>query len=270
MGPLILEKNKIDFDTPNVSIVAADLDVAADPGNEFVNLLRNRRNDSGWGTAGSVDSGLTTLDIDTIDEYELTDIFFIGMNFKAYTMQYWNGFSFADFSTPIDEFNNTLNTRHHEFEPVSASKFKITIQGTMIPNVDKLMAQLVMTRRKGRFNGQPFIKQPKTAKGRKTRKMLSGRSNVTRSLGAFSCNLEFKPTKDVADHALIESMFNSFTGFLVWLRGAIDESFFTQVEGFRAQDLYLMTCANELDTEWVNGMFNSGQRVSIQLVESRL
>lgn len=270
MGPLILEKNKIDLDFSNVTITPTD-GVASDPGTDFVNLLRNRRNDSGWGTAGSSDAGLTTLTVEMTDEHECTDLFLVDMNFKAYTVKYWNGSAYVDFSVPIAETTNTLTTKHHQFAAVSFSRFQIIIQGTMTADQDKLMAQLIITRRLGQFTTEPYIKKPKIEKGRKVRKMLSGRSNVTRSLGAFSCAFAFPGMTDVTDHALIEAMFDSFNGFLVWLRGdQTNASLFTDVQGFRTKDLYLMTCANDLETEWNGGYFKHGQKIEITLVESRI
>lgn len=107
-GPLIFEKNKIDLDAPGVVITATD-SVATDPGTDFVDLLRNRRNENGWGTGGSSDAGNSTLEIVLQDEVAVTDILLVNMNFKAYTLQYWNGSAYVDFSTPINVSNNATN-----------------------------------------------------------------------------------------------------------------------------------------------------------------
>jgi hypothetical protein len=73
----------------------------------------------------------------------------------------------------------------------------------------------------------------------------------------------------VDDWALIESMFDSFDGFLVWLCGGSTADHFTAVQGFRKKDIYLMACANDLDTEWTGGRFANGLDCEITLVESR-
>lgn len=268
-APIIFEKNKIDLDLPGVTITATD-SVATDPGQAYVDLLRNRRNDSGWGTGGSTDLGNTTLEIETQDENEITDILLVNHNFKAYTIQYWNGSSYVNFSTAINVSNNTKTTTNHNFNAVSTTKVKLIITGTMTADQDKLLSQFIITKRIGQFTNEPYIKKPRQEKGRKVRKMLSGRANITRSLGAFSCTFSFPALKDAADHAIIERMADSFNGFLVWPCGGDATQFFTDVQGFRLKDIYLMNCANDLETEWNGGYFDHGQKVELQLVESRV
>lgn len=268
-GPIILEKNKIDLDQPNVTLSVTD-GVASDPGDTFLDLLRNRKNTNGWGTGGSSDAGLTTIEIDTGDEIDVTDVFFVRHNMKSYMFKYWNGSAWTAFSSAIAPTTNTETTTHHNFTEVTASRFQLVISGTMTPDQDKLMSQIILTKRIGQFTAQPMIGKPRHERGRKVRKMLSGRANITRSTGSFSCSLRFPPNKTAADHAIIERMFDSFNGFLVWLNAGDDSQFFTDVQGFRKEDIYLMACANDLEPEWVDGRFSSGQAIEISLVESRI
>lgn len=268
-GPLIFEKNKIDLDMPGVVITATD-GVATDPGTDFVDLLRNRRNENGWGTGGSSDAGNSTLEIVLQDEVTVTDILLVNMNFKAYTLQYWNGSAYVDFSTPINVSNNATTTKHHNFTEVSSSQFKLIVTGTMTADQDKLMSQLIITKRLGQFSSQPFIKRPKQDKGRKVRRMLSGRSNVTKTIGTFGCALSFPAFKSSTDYDLIETMFESFNGFLVWLCAGDVSEFYGDIQGFRLKDIYLMNCANDLDTEFLQGHFDHGHKFDLSLVESRI
>lgn len=268
MSVMIFEKNKIDIDMSNITITATDT-LADDAGQQFVDLLRNRRNDNGWGTAGSADANNTQLDIDMVDEYTITDLLLVNHNLKAYTLKYWNGSTYVDFSTPIAETTNTATTTRHTFTEVQTSALRLIITGTMTANQDKLMSQFIVTKRIGTFASQPAVKKPKQEKGRKVRPMLSGRKNITRAIGTFSCTLSFPKNKSSADHALLERMFDSINGFVVWLCGGSTSDFPYQVQGFRLKDVYLMSCANDLDTEWNNGRFNDGQAVEVQLVESR-
>jgi hypothetical protein len=268
-APIIFEKNKIDLDLPGVTITVTDA-VATETGQAYVDLVRNRRNDSGWGTGGSSDAANTTLVIETQDANEIDSIFLINHNFKAYTLKYWNGSSFVDFSTVVNQTANQKTTTYHSFNAVQTTRVQLVITGTMTADQDKLLAQVVLTKQIGQFNNEPHVKKPRQEKGRKVRKMLSGRSNITRSLGAFTCALSFPAMKDADDMALIERMFDSFNGFLVWLHGDDDTQFFTDVQGFRPKDLYLMNCVNDLESEWNGGYFDHGQKLEIQLAESRV
>jgi len=99
-APSFFRKNRIDLDVDGITITVTDA-TATDKGDNFVDFVRNRKNSSGWATTGSNDAANTEFLIVSTDEYSLTDIFLFNHNFKAYTIQYWNGSSFVDFSTPI-------------------------------------------------------------------------------------------------------------------------------------------------------------------------
>ena len=69
-SPIIIwERNKIDLTNPNVVITVTDA-TADNDGQDFVDLMRNRRNDSGWATTQSNDAANTQLDIVMSEEPE--------------------------------------------------------------------------------------------------------------------------------------------------------------------------------------------------------
>ncbi len=270
MGIKIFEKNKIDLDFNNPVITVTDA-IATDPGTDFLSYMRNRRNDSGWGTAGSTDAANTQIDVDLLDSHVLTDIILVRHNFKSYTIKYWDGATYVDFSTPIAVTLNATTTTSHHFNSVTTSKIRLIITGTMTADDDKLLAQFIITKLIGEFTGQPKITKPKQEKGRKVRPMLSGRKNVTRSIGTFSCALNFPVSKSDADMTIINTMYESYNGFLVWLcGGSVSQFSVADVRGFRLSDIYLMTRSNDLETEWFGGHFDHGQKMDINLVESRI
>ena len=270
LGPLIFEKNKIDLDAPNISITVTD-SVASDPGTDFGDLMRNRRNDSGWGTAGSSDAGSTTLIFNMTDDYLISDIIIAFHNLKRYTIDYWNGSAYVDFpgAEAVAVLNNVNNTTHHRFTPVTTSRIRLIIVATQTPNDDKYIGQFIITNRIGQFEVEPFIRKPKQERGRKIRKMLSGRSNITRSLGATSFAYQFPKNLNGADMAILQRMFEAVNGFIVWNCGGTVDQFPMVIPGFRMHDIYLMQCANDFDGEWNDGHFNHGQSTEVQLVESR-
>jgi hypothetical protein len=268
MGIVIFEKNKIDVDAQNITITATDA-VAFSSGQEFVSLLRNRSNNSGWATTDSNDSANTTLVVGLADAPQIDTIILVGCNFKSYTIQYFNGTTYVDFVQPINVTTNNLTTVRHQFTEVSTQQIRIVIRGTFTANQDKFLRQLIITKKIGEFTSQPHIRKPRQDKNRKSRKMLSGRVNVTRSTGAFSCELRFPPTKTASDMDIALRMFESINGFLVWLCGGDTSQFPISVPGFRLEDIFLMSCTNDLDTEWNGGHFSHGQTIEIQLAESR-
>ena len=103
------QKNKIDLDDVNVAITVTDA-VATSTGQAIVDFIRNRNNTSAWLTSGSTDAANTTLEINMVDVHSVDKLLLIGHNWKAFTVQYWNGTIYTDFSTPISETVNTDET----------------------------------------------------------------------------------------------------------------------------------------------------------------
>lgn len=268
MGIVIFEKNKIDIDLDDVTITATD-HLADDNGQEFVDFLRNRKNDSGWATTGSSDASNTMLEVMTGDLQNFSDLILIGHNLKSYTAEFWDGTEWNEFEPAIDVTDNAAEVTAHQFDEVMAYGIRLRARGTIVPDDDKFISQLVITSRLGEFVSQPVVKKPTISRGRKTRKMLSGRASVTRTLGAFSCSLVFNAHKNANDQALMELMYSSVSGFLVWLCGGNLTQMPLSVPGFRLGDVFLMSAVNEFDTEWRDGHFAHGQTAEIQLVESR-
>jgi len=51
----------------------------------------------------------------------------MGTACAGYTVQYWNGSAFVDFSTPVNVTDNTAPNRTHTFTPVSTTKIRLTV-----------------------------------------------------------------------------------------------------------------------------------------------
>lgn len=158
MGNQIIwfEKNKLDQDNESASITVTDL-VAENDGAEFVDRMRNRDNRSAWMTTLSTDAANTQLDIDLGEDEFISDIILVKHNFKSYTIQYWNGTTYINFSTVIAPTNDQNSTSHFNFNKIESSKIRIVIFGTQVADDDKELFQLIITDRIGQLNGWPEI-----------------------------------------------------------------------------------------------------------------
>jgi hypothetical protein len=261
------EKNFIDITRDNVTITITDA-VASNTGQDFVNQLRDRKNFTGWGTTESTDAANTEILVDIPESAPLTDIFLIKQNFKSYTIQYWNGSSFVDFSPAINVSNNSQRTKRHSFAEVIVDRVKIVVNSTMTTDDDKLLAQLVLTQMIGQFERFPKIVSPTISKRRRTLGALSGKAKVMQSLGSFSVGIEQDEEYSNADLQLIDLLYSRFEGFLVWLSGGNENQFRIKREGYRLEDLYFMAITNENVPEMIEGFYYRGQRVNITLSES--
>jgi len=262
-------KSLIDIDQGNITITVTDA-VATNNGTDFVNYMRNRKNDSGWITTGSTDAANTTLDVDFTDEIDFTDILLVSHNLGAYTIQYWDGSAYQDFSTAITETTNTETTNHYNFTSVESSKLKIIITGAQTVDADKVIRQLIVTRRigDGQLEGWPIIKKPTLSTNRKSNKMLSGKISQVESIESFSCQLTVAVWSSDDDMDIVEGIYFKHQGVLLWLCGGDESQFKNERINYRKEDIYLVRPVNEYSNEYYKGVYSNGQKITLELQES--
>ncbi|MCB0421147.1 MAG: hypothetical protein KDD61_09125 [Bdellovibrionales bacterium] len=266
---MFFNKNKIDLDNPNASITVTD-GTATNTGQSFVDYVRNRNNTSAWLTTGSNDAANTQLDIDMIDERDISDIFLIGHNFKAFTIKYWNGSSYVDFSTAISETTNAVDFNHYSFTEVATSKIRIIITGTQAVDDDKVLKQLIFTNKvlTGQLTGWPEIKNTRHSTNKKISTMLSGKISVVESIGSFECNLSVKNWSSDADLSIVEEIYFGKRAVLVWLSGGDEAQFSSSRIGYRKEDIYLMRAIDDYRPDFVSGLYVSGLKIDLRLKEA--
>jgi len=267
-GPIFFDKNKIDLDYGDAITITVTDSTATDTGSDYVNYLRNRKLSDGWATTGSNDAANTQVDIDLGADEEFDNLFLINHNFKAFTVQYYNGASYVDFSTPISETDNEDTTNRYEFTPVTAQLIRLIITGTITTDDDKFLSEVVVTKKIGQLSDGWHVKDVTVDKKRTVTKLLSGRVKVKRTQGSFECSLSRRCVTNSADMGLIETLFDYYNGFLVWLCGGTTEQFIMDRVGWRYHDLYLMTIVSEYKPEWADGFYSRGMNVDIDLVET--
>lgn len=253
-------KNKLDISNVNAVLTASQAQT-------YVDFVRNRSNDSYWVTTGSVDADLTNIVVDFVDERDLDFVMLVKHNFKAYTVQYWSGAAYVNFPTTIAETTNTLDTTIHYFSQISTTKIKLIIQGTMVVNADKRLAQLLSSTRIGQLADYPVIKKPSFDRNIANTAMLSGKSSIIENVGGFSVTLDKDYWRTAADLALVEELYFLNTGFLVWLCGGDTTQFTTVLKGYRLEDVFLMKCTNDYSPEYMKGLLEQGVGVSLRLAE---
>lgn len=260
------KKNVLDLTNTLPTFAISDT-VATDTGSAYTTLMRNRNNNSGWATTGSADAGSTTMIVSFGETRTFQDLLFIGQNWKNFNVKYWDGTaSYVDFSTVVNETASTVSTAYYHFNEVSTTAFQIKINGTQTANQDKYLKQLVCTTILGTFTVQPQV-MPSMNKNRKTTQYLSGKSFVSKGTGAFNCRIKMPVVSNDADLTLIETLYDSYEGFLVWLCGGDVSQFETIRQGFRLQDVFYCDLTNDFSAPWNDGRWNAGMPIDLQLVE---
>jgi hypothetical protein len=262
-------KNKLDIDNVDVNITVTDA-VATDDGEALLDLMRNRNNASAWITTGSTDAANTTLVFDMVDERPVSDIIIVKHNLKAFTVKYWDGAVYQDFSTAISETVNTEETSYYSFTEVQTSKLQLIITGTQTVDDDKTIRQFIATDKllTGQLVGWPIIKSPRHNSSKQINKMLSGKVNVVESVGAFSFSLTVSNWTKDADLNIVEEIYFGRKGVLVSLSGGDDAQFTNRRIGYRKEDIYLMRTVNDYSPEWSKGIYTNGLKINMKLAES--
>lgn len=257
---LLFEKNKIDISREDVTLTASQ-------GQSYVEFVRNRNNTSGWATTGSVDSDLTNIIFDYSEYEAITDILLIKHNFKSYSIQYWNGIAYTDFSPAISVSGNTAETKRHSFTQVSTTKVKLIVNSTMFLNDDKFLRQFIVSKIFGQFNGWPTLHAPTLSKNRQIQTMLSGKQSVIENVGNYKVELKIQVTSDDDDLTLVESIYSQPEGLLLWPCGGSTSQFRTVREGLRLEDIYLVKPVNELVNEPYKGLYQAGMPIDLKFAE---
>ena len=254
------EKNKADFSSDTVVATASQGDTYAD-------RVLDRSNNTAWVTTGSVDADNTTFELDFGDTKRIDSILLLKHNFKSYEIQYWDGDSWENFGTDIDETVYAAESSFHQFAALETTKVKLTIRGTQTANDEKKLYQFICTEEIGQLNSWPVIKKAQTSRNRVRTKMLSGKENIREQVGAFSTSLSVSILSDSDDLDVIEALHDANEGFLVWLCGGSESQFSSVRKGYRLEDVFLMKCVGELVNEFYKGIYPNGLVVKFDLVE---
>ncbi len=266
---MFFEKSKIDQNNENVVYTVTDA-TASDTGESIAHYVGNRNNYTYWMTTDSNDAANTQLDIDMVDEYDFTDIFLVLHNFKAFTIQYWDGSAYQDFSTAINETTNSDNVTRFTFNQVTSSKLRIIITGTQVADEDKQIAQIIVTSffNQGQLNYWPVVKSPISSLNKREVSLLSGKTLQIETIGSFSCTLDVESWLDSDDLGLVEALYFRRQGVLMYLSGGDETQFWRAQIGFREEDFYLVKPANEFNAQYRRGIYKLGNVTSIELKES--
>jgi len=261
----LYKKNRIHIDSTVPVITVTDA-IAFDTGQSIVNFIRDGSNNTAWVTTDSTDAANTQLDVDMTDERDIDRIIMMH-NFEDFTIQYWNGVSFVDFSNIINQAGVAVGTQYFSFDQVTTSRIRLIItkcQGGA--DIDKKLRQFILTEDIGILVGEPNISKLRINKVRRNTRMVSGKFNRVKRSGATEATLELMPTTNANDVSLFQTIFDSDDGILFSFIGG-DETGHLDLQGFRLEDVYLMGALNDLDSAYNEGFFTHGKGFVLELGE---
>lgn len=261
-----LRKNLLDLNNQNATITITD-GVATNTGQNSVNLMRNRDNVSGWLTTGSDDTADTVIESSFGgDLYDLDHVQLNRHNFKDFLIEYQDVSNVWQTYENVTD-NETATTIHTKETPVEARGVRITVYSTIIADADKELRQFICTYKIHQFNGWPQIKKPTFSRNRRVNKMPSGRVNITKTRGTFSCDLRIQVTSNENDLIIHENLYERNEGVLLLITGGDETQFNSNRINFRNEDIVLVLPVDEYTNPHYKDITSNGIIVNMSLAE---
>ncbi|MFA5114376.1 MAG: hypothetical protein WC529_08850 [Candidatus Margulisiibacteriota bacterium] len=116
--------------------------IAASTGAGVANVY-DRNAATVWTSVGSNDATTETIEVVWAAARTISAISLLTHNFKQFTVQYWNGSAYVDFSTPINETVNAEANNLFTFTAVSTLKVKISAVTTIVANAQKYIGEFL-------------------------------------------------------------------------------------------------------------------------------
>ena len=234
-----------------------------------------------WRTSGSLDSITETFDITMPASVAFNRLFLLDHNFKSFSVKYWNGASYVDFSSvvglagaqaTVTETTYARDTAYYEFAEVTSDRLRVSVTTTQVVDAEKYLSQLVVCSELGTLVGYPQIKGTELNRNLRNEKMLSGRILSLKSDEYLKVQLDFKdyPKSLSADVDLVFSLHDLEETFQVWLCGGRFGSnyFGKQMRGYRLRDLVTVAIIAPLKPVYSDSVYVNGLNFSVQLQEA--
>lgn len=225
-----------------------------------------------WESVGSDDTTTETMEIDLgSTEKTVNRIALRNINAKEFTIKYWNGLTFVDFTSAvgidgalgggiISETAFSDETAYYEFTSVSTLKIKINIVKTQTADEEKEIGFVMISSELGTLGGFPQVLPISDDRGARVISAISGKSNIQKTFGVRSVGLGFRQHPTVADTTLMGTLHDRDLSFIVWPCGGRRGSTFftTTIRGFRLQDLMNMEMINPLSVVYGQSIYTNG------------
>jgi hypothetical protein len=210
-------------------------------------------------------------------------MFILGHNLKDFNVKYGpSGYSTAFANvvgingaiTGVTETVFADNTSYYEFDSVTTTGIRLTMNKTQTANQEKYVSQVILTNEIGTLTGYPKVSPIVVNRNLRVSDMLSGRKNVVKSIETLSFNLDLDPYPAAygADINLLLSLADRDDPFLSWLCGGRRGStYFTYtLRGFRLQDVIPTQIVNEVEEEYVDNIYVAPVQTSFSFQEVTL
>ena len=228
-----------------------------------------------WTSVGSNDSTVETLTL-TFGSATLTRLLLLDHNWKQFTVQYWNGSSFVDFTSVvgldgalgggISESGFADDSAYYEFDAITTTIIKITVTKTQTVNAQKYIATIIATTELATLQGYPTVDPVTYMRNARTMQMLSGRVKIVKQPEVFQATISFKNYPVLtygADVDAIRTLVTRETPFHMWLCGGRRGStyFSYPIKGWGLKDCPRVQIDSDFASTWSSNIYKNGQNL---------
>lgn len=279
-------------------LVNQQITLTASTGDASADNVKDFDKSTKWSSVGTDDTTVETFDVIFTSYQVINRILLILMNFKVFTIKWWDGAAYQDFSnvfskiddsvgSSISESDNSDTDRYYEFDTVVTKQIRISITSTFVPDVgvygtddygggsdygaidqEKTLAELYVGKEIGTFV------EDLTSSPNSFEPIFSDTNSVyiKKSNGGFikyeksdkwMADVSLSEILETNDQAIINTMYDDGQ-FAILPCGAVP---YTQ-RGWRLQDFYNVTIRGDLESEFAIGRVASvGLNYDFDLLE---
>jgi hypothetical protein len=267
--------------------------ITASSGTGVLNLIDGDRSTK-WQSSAGGDSKTESILVTFSQAQSINRIVLINMNFKVFSIKYWDGAQFSSLEGVVssDESvlggiygssvygvalagsgahsnNNTLNTRYYEFNDVTTSQIIIEVSHTIIANQPKFMHGLYIGVEIGTFISD-LCSKPNSFKSevrvRNSRliKLSNGGAVVFDRSDKYSAEIRIKHLWDQSDLSLVDTLFD-LSEFCIYPCGG---SSIYSTRGWRLEDFYSVVLDSDQQGDFSIGrVANLGNDYQLNIFE---
>lgn len=217
-----------------------------------------------WESSGSDDTTQETLTITFPQATEISRIFVLNHNLKAFEITSSDG-SFTNVSsldasglTGISETAFDKKVAYYEFDSITVDDLTLTMDTTQVADAEKYVGQIIATNEIGTLEGFPDVSGVGLDKNLIKDKTINGKGIIEKGyeVSDFLMRLNSYPIQ--ADIDILDALHDRENPFLVWLCGGKPDNFRLKQRGWRLEDLYQMQVSDSIQNGYNKNVYSLG------------
>lgn len=237
--------------------------------NQGANNMLSTNKYTQWQSVGSTDASAEEILIALPTAKAIDRILLIDFNLKDFSILYFNGTTFVNFSNVIGvngeekasivETTYNRDSAYYEFSEVTTSQIKIIATKSQVVDAQKFIGQFIATKEIGTFLGYPKV-NPDSDRNETVAKTLSNKVVVQKSYETTDIKMTFKTYPYQADMDIIDELFDREDPFLVWPCGGRTGTQYFKVNqrSWRLRDVYNMQLTGQVKNDWEANVYVMG------------